>query len=57
MSIHIAKRKVQVKRFDHEGLHQLQKKTGYVVEMFYLNFPFSYVNAHQCLINLLDNVT
>ena len=43
MSIHVAKKESQVKRFDHEGLHQLQNL-------------FSYVNAHQRLINLLDNV-
>ena len=42
MSIHVTVGPVQVKLLDHEGLHQLQN--------------YSYVNAHQRSINLLDNI-
>ena len=51
MSIYIAVGVVQVKRFDHEGFYQLQKKT-LVVETFYWNRTYSYVNAHQRFINM-----
>ena len=47
MSIHVAVGLVPVKHFDHKGLHQLQN---------YWNQTYSYVNAHQRSINLLDNV-
>ena len=43
MSIHIAVGLVQVKRFDHKTL---------VVETFYRNRTYSYVNAQQCFINM-----
>ena len=46
MSIHVTVGPVQVKLLDHEGLHQLQN----------LNQTYSYVNAHQRSINLLDNI-
>ena len=32
MSIHTAKGIVQVKRFNHEGLHQLQRSVSFVTD-------------------------
>ena len=61
MSIHAAVGLVPVRRFDHEGLHQVQKQflqlmKTLVIETSYWNQTYSYVNAHQRSINLLDNV-
>ena len=53
MSIHVAVGLVPVKRFDHEGLHQLQ---NCFAPVFYWNQTYSYMNTHQSSINLLDNV-